>query len=46
MGKALSRARENFRDLKAMDHFLEPYGRVNGLVSPEERQANTESKRK
>ena len=33
------RARDIFKD--AMDHFLEPDVRVNGLVSPEERQANT-----
>ena len=26
-----------------MDHFLEPYGRPNSLVSPEERWANKES---
>ena len=31
--------RDFLKDLEAMDHNLEPCGRVNGLVSPEERQA-------
>ena len=29
-----------------MDHVMAPYGRVNGLISPEERQANKEEPKK
>ena len=47
LDKASVMAGEKFKDLEAMDNYLEPYGRVNGLVSPEERQAKKEeSKRK
>ena len=39
-------ATEIFRDLEAMDKFLDLYGRVNGLVSPEERHANKEESKR
>ena len=45
--KSKVKAQHIFEELEARDHLLVPYGRVNGLISPEERQANKEaSKRK
>ena len=45
--KSKVKAQQIFEELEARDHLLVPYGRVNGLISPEERQANKEaSKRK
>ena len=45
LGRAQGRAREIFRDLVAMDHNLVYYGRVNELLSPEERQRRKEEER-
>ena len=42
LDRASGRAREIFKGLDARDHDLEPHGRVNGLLSPEERRAKKE----
>ena len=47
LGKSKVKARQIFGELEARDHSMVPYGRVNGLISLEERQANKKaSKRK
>ena len=38
--------KQHFRDLKAMAHLMVPCGRVNGLISPEEGQANKEESKR
>ena len=43
--KAEGRTRDIFMDLVAMDHNLVYYGRVNGLLSPKERQRRKEEER-
>ena len=42
LGKSKIKAQQIFEELEARDHLMVPYGRVNGLISPEERQASKE----
>ena len=42
LDRATIKAKQIFEDLEARDHLMVPYGRVNGLISPEERQAKKE----
>ena len=42
LGKSNIKAQQIFEELEARDHLMVPYGRVNGLISPEERRANKE----
>ena len=42
MKRSEAKAKLKFRDLEAMDHIMGRYGRVNGLISPEERPHNEE----
>ena len=42
LDKSAIKAKQIFEELEARDHLMVPYGRVNGLISPEERQARKE----
>ena len=46
LDKSEAKAHQVFRELEAMAHVMVPYGRVNGLVSPEEQQANNEESKR
>ena len=46
LGKSKIKAQQIFEELGARDHMMVPYGRVDGLISPEERQANKEESKR
>ena len=46
MGKAETKAREIYQNLKTTYNVLVDYGRINGDISPEQRQAKKEEDRR